>query len=237
MAYEADTRSKWYPYHKIYEGYFDLKHTVEIPRKIMDYILDMPNGTYTPPDDNDYPRARLWKYLYYDGAHPLDQPLPTPAQKMSVLFNPDDPTRPPDPAKGFRLIPQLFIKPAQTDAQTRIYVYLGNTLADNDFTVQMSVVFDIWTHYTEEANTHSEAYSRAIAISQALLETFHGVNIDGVGSFYFNRTKHSACGERVFDDGDSNVGRRLVMGLEIKSVTRNDGEPFNGKRIGNGYFG
>ena len=234
---KANPNSEFYPYIKVYGGYSDFVDELRIPRKVMDYLLDMPDGVYTPVDDNKRARTRLWKYLYYDGAHPEQQPLPTPSEKMDVLFDPEFPTRPPNSEKGYRLFPQVFIKPSQTDAQTRIYVYMGRPIPTDDFTTQLSVVFDIFVHYTEEANTHSEAYSRALAISQALLETFHGVNIDGVGSFYFNRTKHSSCGERVFDDGDSNVGRRLVMGLEIKSVTRNDGEPFNGQRVGNGYFG
>ena len=156
---------------------------------------------------------------------------------MSVLFDPDNPTNPLDPTKGFRLIPQRFIKPAQTDAQTRIYVYMGTTMPDTDFTVQMSVVFDIWTHYTEEANTRDEAYSRVLAISQALIQAFHGVNMAGVGTFYYNRTKHSACGERVYDDGDSNIGRQLVLGLEIKSETLNGNIPLNGAPFGNGWLG
>lgn len=237
MTNPVDIRSQWYPYPKVYEGYFDLSQTVDIPRKIMDYLLDMPNAEYTPQDNNAFSRCRLWKYLYYDGARPLDNALPTPVQKMSVLFNPDDPTNPPDPAKGYRLIPQEFIKPAQTDAQTRLYVYMGTTMPDNDFTVQLSVVFDVWTHYTEETNTKTDAYSRLFAITQALIEAFHGVNMKGVGSFYYNRTKHSACGERVFDDGDSNVGRRLVLGLEVKSETLNGNIPFNGARLGNGWLG
>lgn len=237
MISPVSVQSQWYPYLKVQEGYFDLSQTVEIPRKIMDYILDMPDSQYTPQDNNEFARCRLWKYLYYDGSKPLNNSLPTPAQKMSVLFDPENPTNPPDPTKGFRLIPQRFIKPAQTDAQTRIYVYMGTTMPDTDFTVQMSVVFDIWTHYTEEANTRDEAYSRVFAISQSLIQAFHGVNMAGVGTFYYNRTKHSACGERVYDDGDSNVGRQLVLGLEIKSETLNANIPNNAAPFGNGWLG
>ncbi len=223
---KANPNSAWYPYFKVYEGYYDLLNMINVPRKIMDYLLDMPDGYYTPQDNNSYPRTLLWKYLYYDGAHPEQQPLPTPAQKMSVLFSPDNPTSP-STDKGYRLIPQVFIKPAQTDAQTRIYVYMGPTQATSDFEVQLSVVFDIWTHYTQEANTKSEAYSRIDAIEKCLIAAFHGINMVGVGSFYFNRAKHSACGSDVLDDGDSNVGRRLVLGLQVSSETPNGNLPYN----------
>lgn len=232
----VSANSQWYPYIKVYEGFYDLSQTVDIPRKIMDYLLDMPDGYYTPQDDNAKARTRLWKYLYYDESHPENQPLPAPQQKMSVLFDPDEPTKPPTD-KGYRLIPQLFIKPSQTDAQTRIYVYMGRTIATDDFEVQLSVVFDIWTHYTNESNTKAaEAYSRVFAIEQAIIEAFHGVHMAGVGSFYFNRAKHSDCGSTTMTDRDSNVGRRLVLGLSVKSETPSGNIADNADPIGGGFY-
>lgn len=232
----VSANSQWYPYIKVYEGFYDLSQTVDIPRKIMDYLLDMPDGYYTPQDDNAKARTRLWKYLYYDESHPENQPLPTPQQKMSVLFDPDEPTKPPTD-KGYRLIPQLFIKPSQTDAQTRIYVYMGRTIATDDFEVQLSVVFDIWTHYTNESNTKTaEAYSRVFAIEQAIIEAFHGVHMAGVGSFYFNRAKHSDCGSTTMTDRDSNVGRRLVLGLSVKSETPSGNIADNADPVGGGFY-
>lgn len=228
--------SQWYPYNKVQEGFFDLSDTDEIPRKIMDYLLDMPDGVYTPKDDNKYARTRMWKYLYYDGARPTDNPLPTPAQKKAVLFNPDMAEKPPT-EKGYRLIPQIYIKPAQENAQTRIYCYLGRPIAENDFTMQLSVVFDIWTHYIQESNTKlNEAYSRSWAILQCLIQAFHGVNMAGVGTFYFNRSKHPDCGAEPLSDKDSNIGYRLTMGIEVKSTTLNGNEENNETGIGDGLY-
>ena len=223
---KADPNSPWYPFFKVYEGYYDLLKMIDVPRKVMDYVLDMPDGYYTPQNNNAHPRSLLWKYLYYDGAHPEEQPLPTPTQKMSVLFDPNNPTSPPSD-KGYRLIPQVFIKPSQTDAQTRIYIYMGPTQATSDLEVQLSIVFDIWTHYTQQANTKSEAYSRVDAIEKCLIAAFHGIDITGVGSVYFNRAKHSACGSDIMDDGDSNVGRRLVLGIQVSSDTIKSNTPYN----------
>ena len=232
----ANPNSQWYPYNKVQEGFFDLSDADEIPRKIMDYLLDMPDGVYTPKDDNKYPRSRMWKYLYYDGARPTDNPLPTPAQKKSVLFNPEAAEKPPT-EKGYRLIPQIYIKPAQENAQTRIYCYMGRMIAESDFKVQLSVVFDIWTHYIQESNTKlNEAYSRVGAISQAIMQAFHGVNMAGVGTFYYNRSKHPDCGEDLLSDKDSNVGRRLVLGLEIESITPNGNAENNEVAIGDKIY-
>lgn len=232
----ADINSKYYPYYKVQEGFSDHTELSEIPRKIMDYLLDMPFGEYQPKDDNKYPRCQFWKYLYYDGIRPLDNPLPTPKQKKDVLFNPEKPENPPTD-KGYRIIPQKFIKPAQTDAQTRVYVYLGRSIAESDFKTQISVIFDIWTHYTMESNTKAnESYSRTLAISDAIFHAFHGVNIAGVGTFYFNRSKHPDCGEDYRFDKDSNLERILVMGLELDSTTLNGNDEDNMIYIGNGMY-
>ena len=54
----ATIESQWYPYDKIYGGFYDLSDTDEIPRRVMDYLLDMPDGTYEPKDDNKRARVR-----------------------------------------------------------------------------------------------------------------------------------------------------------------------------------
>ena len=218
----VDPKSKWFPYIKTQGTYFDLKNTVNIPRMICDYLIDAPQKGYTPPDNNDYPRCRLWKYLFHDGAKPLNEELPTIQQKMSVVFNPEQPENPPT-EKGYRLIPQIFVKQAQDDAQTRIYVYIGRTVPGNDeFTISLGVKFFIWTHYTYESNTKSDEYSRCLAIEQALIEAFHGVAMEGVGTFNFSRFKHPDCGSRDIFDGEINVGRELTMALEIATTAQDD---------------
>ena len=230
----ANPNSKWYPYVKVQEGFYDASDSDELLRKIMDYLLDMPDGSgYTPKDDNAYPRCRLWKLLYYDGARPTENPLPTPAQKKSVLFDPELAEKPPT-EKGYRLFPQIYSKPAQENAQTRIYCYLGRPVAEDDFTLQLSIIFDIWTNYTQESNTKlNEAYSRTWSMVQCLIQAFHGVNMAGVGTFYFNRSRHPDCGTVPLNDRQDNVGYSLTMGLELKSTTLNGPEENNEVKIGN----
>ena len=232
----TDVRSEWYPYNKIYEGFYTLSQMRDIPRKIMDYLLDMPNGDYTPQDDNTHSRVALWKYLYYDGAKPLSNPLPTPEQKMSVLFNPDEPSKPPT-EKGYRLFPQMYVKQAQTEAQSRMYVYLGRMIAESDFKIQASVKFEIWTHYTQEANTKTEAYSRILEMATAIVEAFHGVNMAGVGAFYFNRSQHTDCGMTPITDKDSNIGYLITLGLTIASEASSAKTPYNDIPLDNGFLG
>lgn len=214
----VDTKSQWYPYKRVQDAYFDLSTSVNLPRKICDYLIDAPKGEYTPADDNAHSRVRLWKYLFYDGAKPLNEPLPTIEEKMSVVFDPEHPTDPPT-ERGYRLVPQVFVRQAQTVAQTRIMCYMGRTVPSNDeLKISLSVVFYIWTHYQQELNTQSDAYSRCFAIEQALIESLHGVNMDGVGIFFFAKSKHPDCGSRTIFDGESNVGRELTIALEIATA-------------------
>lgn len=233
MPYNVDIRSPYWPYVKVQESYYDLSDSVSLPRKIADYLIDAPQGDYIPPDDNSYPRCRLWKYLYHDGARPLEQSLPTIAEKMSVVFNPDDPQNPPT-EKGYRLIPQIFTRQSQEKAQTRINVYMGRTVPMNEeMRIALAVTFRIWTHYTYELNTRSDEYSRAFAIEQCLIEALHGVNMDGIGTFFFSKMVHPDCGSGVMYDGETNVGRELTIALQVATVAPNDFGSFVNRPLAN----
>lgn len=237
MSVKIDVSSQWYPYPKVSESYFDLSGSVNLPRKICDYLIDAPQKDYAPPDNNAYSRCRLWKYLFYDGEKPLANTLPTIEQKMSVVFDPENPTEPPTD-KGYRLIPQIYVAQAQKQAQTRIMCYMGRTIPRTDnFGVSIAVIFDIYTHYTYELNTKTDAYSRVFAMEQALIEALHGVNMDGAGSFSFSKASHPDCGSRVIYDDDMNIGRQVIISLEIPTSTAAVvGETDNMPKIGKGIY-
>lgn len=214
----VDKNSQWYPYQKVQTNNFNFEQYAMFPRLICDYLLDAPKGDYQPKDDNSYSRCRLWKYLYHDGAKPLNQELPTIQEKLSILFNPEKATEPPTD-KGYRLIPQSYIMEAQEAAQTRIYVYLGRAIAQqDDNTFCVSVIFDILTNYKYELNTKADEYSRSGAIVAALVEALNGVNITGIGTFSMSKRVHPDCGTRPIRDNNQNVGVELIMGLEMATT-------------------
>ena len=80
--------SPTYPYERD-QQYVQFIGAENIPRQVCSYLMDMPLPGYTPPTGNEYPRVRLMKYLYYDGLSPLDELCPTPQQKLSILFDPE----------------------------------------------------------------------------------------------------------------------------------------------------
>lgn len=94
--------STTYPYERV-QHYVALKGAEDIPRQVVDYLLDLPLPGYQPPAANEYPRVRLMKYLFHDGTSPLDEPLPTPAQKLALVFDPLRQTDPPDKEKLYRV--------------------------------------------------------------------------------------------------------------------------------------
>lgn len=210
--------SQWYPYKKVNDSYIDLTAAAGLPKKICDYLIDAPMGEYSPADNNAYARCRLWKYLFYDESNPLQQPLPSLTEKMSVLFNPEKPEDPPTD-KGYRLIPQVYIDPSQEIAQTRIMFTTGRTIpSDDQFKMCMSIVFYIWTNQQYELNTKANDLSRTQAIELSLIEALNGVNMAGIGTFFFSRRKHPDCGSSVLYDENTNVGRRLTIALEFATT-------------------
>lgn len=218
----VDIKSPYYPYIKAQEGAFNFRQFAEFPRKICDYLIDAPQGEYTPIDDNAYPRCRFWKYLFYDSEKPLSRQLPTISEKMSVLFNPDKPENPPSD-RGYRLIPQQFVKPAQIEAQTRVHVYMGRTLSSADDTMYIaSVIIDIFTHYTYELNTKQNEYSRTGAMAAALIEALNGVNMDGVGTLTMSKRAHPDAGTRPLYDADTNIGQEIIIGLIMPTLAEQD---------------
>lgn len=209
MAFE-----NWYePYNRLV-GYVTLPNADEILRKVLYYLIDMPTATHQPFTDNRCPRTRISKYLYYDGQRPLDQPIPTVEQKLSLFFDPEKPDDSPSD-KGYRIFPQIAITEAQENAQTRLYAFMGFVDATNDYQSDISLCFRILCNTSYDSNTKDTAMSRSWAIAQAIVESLSGVNIDGVGTFYFNRRKNAECAIRYITDDQHNVGYQLVIGLTV----------------------
>ena len=182
----------------------------EIPRKVAQYLMDLPLPGYEPRDDNRLARCRLMKYLWYDEDNPLSRPMPAAQEKLSMLYLPERASSPPA-ERGYRLFPQAYVAQSQLNAQTRIMVYMGRTIAAGAQQVELSVVFDILSNVTTEGN--AIALSRTFAMEQCILEALNGVNMGGVGTFYFNRRAHGDCGSIPIGDRGTNVGRELTMGL------------------------
>lgn len=204
----------WYEPYKRLVGYVTLPNADELLRKVLYYLIDMPTPTHQPFTDNRCPRTRISKYLYNDGQRPLDKPIPTVQQKLSLFFDPEKPADAPSD-KGYRIFPQIAITEAQENAQTRLYAFMGFVDATNDFTSDISLCFRILCNTSYDTNTKDSALSRSWGIAQAIVEALSGVNVEGVGTFYFNRRKNAECAIRYITDDQHNVGYQLVLGLTI----------------------
>jgi len=211
----VDFRSPYYPYKKDIKAANTLRGAEQIPHQLLMYLLDLPDALgYVPPDDNDYPRCRFNKYMWYDGVRPLDNPLPTPAQKRSMLFDPDHPDINTDELKaahpqGYRLYWQRMVGQSQLEAQTLLKCYIGRVFEAQKFVTTIGVTFEIWVNVNFETNTRTDAYQRAFDIEQCLHEALDGVNLAGIGTVSFARQDHVYNGSEELYDEVTNLGRRV----------------------------
>lgn len=182
--------SPYWPYRKTNEA-DTLAGMEQIPYIVVRYLMDLPDGTgYVPPSDNKYPRARLKKLLYWDGPLPLDQPLPTAEQTQALLFDPENPDRPPDTERGYRFFPQNMTQQSMAWSKSLVRVYLSDASvlpSKEMYITRQDVVFDVIVNVSIESNTGMTASSRAYDIVQAIREATAGVNFGGVGPMTLRR--------------------------------------------------
>lgn len=215
----VDFSSPFYPYEKVTLGANTFQGIEDIPRKIIMYLLDLPDKYgYQPVDDNTRPRVRLAKYLWHDGVNPLGQTLPTPQEKLSMLFDPEHPVLDKNELKaahpkGYRIYPQEYWGQSQTDAQITLKIYMGRTRPTNFTRTELGVYFEIMANANLETNPRGSAYSRCYAIEQAILESLNGVNMVGVGPFNFSLYSDPDNGSRPLTDDGTNVGRLLHLSI------------------------
>lgn len=211
----VDMLSPYYPYEKVLPGASTFTGLEKFPYQILLYLLDLPDAAgYTPMDDNERPRTRLAKLLWYDGARPLASPLPSPDEKLSLLFDPEHPVvdsqrmREQHP-KGYRLYWQKIHGQAQDEAKTMLRCYIGSIQDQSPYVSTVGCYIDITTNVNNETNTETSAYQRSFSIEQCIREALNGVNITGVGAISFARRDHVDNGSTMLWDSNTNVGRRL----------------------------
>ena len=215
-SFNSDT----YPYDRVLPGANRLEGAEEIPMKILRYLLDLPDAAgYVPVDDNDRPRVRLAKYLWYEGAKPLAQSLPTPQQKLSLLFDGDEPDINRDEQKakhpkGYRIFPQVYWSQSELDAKVVLKCYIGRMISPTPYLTRIGLTFEILVNANLENTTRTEAYSRAFAIEQAIISALHGVNIAGIGMVNLARAAHIDNASSPLHDNGTHVGRILYMSID-----------------------
>ena len=215
-----DFNSPTYPYPQVPSPNNDLKGAEKIPYLLLRYLLDLPdeNG-YTPRETNDYPRVRFAKYVWYDDAKPLDLPVPTPQQKLSMLFDSDHPDINTDEdkqkhPKGYRLLWQKIRGQSILEAQTLVKCYIGRVFSQRPYHTTIGVRFEIGTDVNFETNTRTDDYSRAFNIEQCIRESLARVNMTGVGAISFQRSDHPDNGSMFIWDEGTIVGRTLHCSID-----------------------
>ncbi len=211
----VDFNSPYYPYVKVDTGALTMRGVEEIPYKILLYLLDLPDANgYQPVDDNSRPRVRLAKYIWYDEAFPLENPLPTPKEKRSMLFDPREPVLDTDAEKaehpkGYRLQWQRIRGQSQLEAKTLLKCYIGRMFERRKYISTIGIRFEIWVNTDLETNTRTSAYQRSMDIEQCLHDALDGVDIAGIGTVSFAMGDHGDNGSDPLWDEVTNVGRSV----------------------------
>lgn len=211
---------QYYPFEKV-QGYGTMPELEQIPYLIRDYLMDMPKAGYTPVDDNRLWRCRLMKYLYHDVPRPLDEPLPTPEQKMSLVFDPENPTKAPTD-KGYRIFSQSMVSQAQTVGQTMMRIYMGRAVPVDSYTTEASIIILFMSNAAYESNTKTVELNRTYNMACLAMRALNGVNMKGVGTIYFDRRRQGDCNIMPITDETTNVGYRLTMGVSMTGANQND---------------
>lgn len=213
---------QYYPYERVH-GYGTMPNLEIIPRMVRDYLMDMPSKGYTPPDDNRSYRCQLMKYLYYDDNDPLSHPLPTPEQKMNLVYDPDHPDMPPDPEKGYRIFSQSLASEAQTVGQSLVRIFMGRVVPVDMYTIQASICLQFMVNAAYETRTRGLAIQRSFTMACLAERALVGVNFGaGVGTIVFNRRVHGDSNFYMQDDESTNVGYRLTLGLTVMGTNEYD---------------
>ena len=224
----VDFNSPYYPYEKVYTGYNTLKGAEYIPYKIVKYLLDLPdqNG-YEPVDDNDRARVRLIKYLYYDEPNPLSKPLPTPEQKLSLLYdgkNPDintDEDKKNHP-KGYRIFGQQYELQSPTDAKTMLRCFMAREIPRSDYKTVLGLDFECIVDYALDNILGTGVYSRMYAIHQCLIEALHGVNIAGIGAIYYSKPTHGDSGYTLYHTEGTFIYADTFFAIDWQETTTDE---------------
>lgn len=215
---EISVDSPTYPYERVAD-FPKMEMAAEIPLIVCRYLMDLPMPGYTPKDDNRFPRCRLMKRLWYDDPDPLEKTLPTPEEKLSMLFDGNHPTlntkeEQDQHPQGYRLYPLQWWMQSQIEAQTSLKVYMGRETPLDDFRVEIGVNFDIYCNANLETGMGVAGLSKAYSMEKDIVDALHGVNFAGVGVMNYSRHTHGDAGSQNFyDESGTNVGRRLVMSL------------------------
>ena len=209
--------SPYYPFRKTAD--FDtLAGMEQVPFILCRYLMDLPDATgYVPPDNNKYPRARLKKLLYWDCPLPLEKPLPTPEQTLSLFYDPEKPDVPPDKDRGYRIFPQNMTQQAMSNSGSRIRCYISDSAqlpSKEGFITRQDIIFDVVVNAGIESNTGMTASSRSFDIVQALVEATDGVNFFGIGPMTMRRITK-------IDDERTFLGYKIYSYIDCHSSAPN----------------
>lgn len=189
-------------------AYNNFKHMPQIPYKI---ILKLATDTNTSAQN-------LWKILKYATTNALSKPNLTLAEKMAILWTPDNPN------KSQENLFTVFLKPlvpsalseAEEQIQLRIYRYV--TKPTNNIEAVIAYQFDIITQEACSMVYDEEGFlvERTDLMEAYILDCLNGSDIS-IGSSFFSFNSQMMNGvvksTLAINNGKSLYGRSFYLAL------------------------
>ena len=131
--------------------------------------------------------------------------------------------------KGYRLYPIPAFVQSQTEAEATIKCYIGREIPLTEFSVEIGIIFDIYTNASYETGMGVGGLSKSYAMEKDIIAALHGVNLAGIGVMNYSRSAHADNGSSgIADESGVNVGRRLKMSLRYADDGFNKVQTFQG---------
>jgi hypothetical protein len=183
----------------------------EIYYNQFDGLEDMPYKIIEHMMENNEKIFKLLKYMDKDA---LDKPNLSQSEKAALIYKGEvDSTN-----------SRIFIQSSTDDAFTneiaQFRVYPDYIYPENHIVGKVYFVFEILTH--NKINTLRDGYkTRIICMLNEVLRTFNGVDVNGVGSLFFDASasRNVTTARQNIYNQKNYFGYSIVMGVNCGNVT------------------
>lgn len=121
----------------------------------------------------------IWKILKYNTPDALDLPQLTNNEKRDLIYNGEE-----DAEDQFRVFRDIFTDDTQQDRVTQLRIFPSRYDSDNKVNGIVDIIFQVVTHV--KVNYLDNYTTRIDYLTEQLIKTLNGEEIDGVGKLFMD---------------------------------------------------
>ena len=155
----------------------------------------------------------IFKLLKYNSPDALDQPNLTCDEKTSMIYG-GQPN-----STDYKIFSQPITDDAFTEMVSQFRVYPDIIIPENHIRGLVTFNFEILSH--SKINTLNNYSTRLSWMLQNTIKTLNGINIDGVGSLFFDKSASSYNYAKYnIYNGKNYIGYNLMLSTWVGSVPK-----------------